>query len=61
MLQGRLIQLRPLREADLDAMYAAHTNISDRGPHFPLGVLPSPPFGASSPRTASGSRTKARC
>jgi ribosomal-protein-alanine N-acetyltransferase len=44
MLQGRLIQLRPLREADLDAMYAAHTNISDRGPHFPLGVLSEPAF-----------------
>jgi hypothetical protein len=53
MLQGRLIQLRPVRAADLDAMYAAHANISDRGPHFPLG--------ASLPRTASGSRTKARC
>jgi [ribosomal protein S5]-alanine N-acetyltransferase len=44
MLQGRLIQLRPVREADLDAMYAAHANISDRGPHFPLGVLSEPAF-----------------
>ena len=44
MLQGRLIRLRPVREADLDAMYAAHTNIGDRGPHFPLGVLSEPAF-----------------
>ena len=44
MLQGRLIQLRPVRDSDLDAMYAAHANISDRGPHFPLGVLSEPAF-----------------
>ena len=44
MLQGRQIQLRPVREGDLDAMYAAHANISDRGPHFPLGVLSEPAF-----------------
>jgi RimJ/RimL family protein N-acetyltransferase len=44
MLQGRLIQLRPVREADLDAMYAAHVNIAERGPHFPLGVLSEPAF-----------------
>jgi RimJ/RimL family protein N-acetyltransferase len=44
MLQGRLIQLRPVREADLDAMYAAHVNIADRGPHFPLGILSEPGF-----------------
>jgi RimJ/RimL family protein N-acetyltransferase len=44
MLQGRLIQLRTVREADLDSMYAAHVEISDRGPHFPLGVLSEPAF-----------------
>jgi len=44
MLQGRQIQLRPVREGDLDAMYAAHANIADRGPHFPLGVLSEPAF-----------------
>lgn len=44
MLQGRLIQLRLVREADLDAMYAAHMNIADRGPHFPLGVLSETAF-----------------
>ena len=44
MLQGRLIHLRPVREPDLDAMYAAHVNIADRGLHFPLGVLSEPAF-----------------
>ena len=44
MLQGRQIQLRPVREGDLDAMYAAHANIAHRGPHFPLGVLSEPAF-----------------
>jgi len=44
MLQGRLIQLRPVRQADLDAMYAAHVNIAERGAHFPLGVLSEPAF-----------------
>jgi RimJ/RimL family protein N-acetyltransferase len=44
MLQGQLIQLRPVRETDLDAMYAAHLNISDRGRYFPLGVSSEPAF-----------------
>jgi [ribosomal protein S5]-alanine N-acetyltransferase len=44
MLQGRQIQLRPVRETDLDAMYAAHVNISDRGLYFPLGVQSEPAF-----------------
>jgi len=44
MLQGRLVQLRPVRERDLDAMYDAHVRIADRGPHFPLGVLSEPAF-----------------
>jgi RimJ/RimL family protein N-acetyltransferase len=44
MLQGRLIQLRPVRESDLDALYAAHVNIADRGEYFPLGVQSEPAF-----------------
>ena len=38
MLRGERIILRPVREADLDAFYAAHTNIANRGAFFPLGV-----------------------
>lgn len=44
MLQGALVQLRPVREADLDALYAAHVAISDRGAYFPLGVQSEPAF-----------------
>ena len=44
MLQGRLIHLRPVREPDLDAMYDAHVNIAERGPHFPLGVVSESAF-----------------
>ena len=44
MLQGRLIQLRPVREPDLDAMYAAHVDIANRGAYFPLGVMSEPAF-----------------
>ena len=44
MLQGRSIQLRPVREADLDALYTAHVAISDRGAYFPLGVQSEPAF-----------------
>jgi RimJ/RimL family protein N-acetyltransferase len=38
MLRGQRIILRPIREADLDAFYAAHTDIANRGAFFPLGV-----------------------
>jgi [ribosomal protein S5]-alanine N-acetyltransferase len=38
MLQGRLVTLRTTRASDLEALYAAHTNISNRGLYFPLGV-----------------------
>jgi [ribosomal protein S5]-alanine N-acetyltransferase len=38
MLPGTRITLRPVREADLDQLYAAHTDIRNRGGFFPLGV-----------------------
>ncbi len=38
MLQGERVLLRPVREADLDAFYAAHADIRNRGAFFPLGV-----------------------
>jgi len=44
MLHGRRVHLRPVREADLDALYAAHTEIRNRGPYFPLGVKSEPAF-----------------
>ena len=44
MLHGDRITLRPLREADLDAAYAAHVEIANRGAFFPLGVQAEPVF-----------------
>ena len=44
MLHGDHITLRPLREADLEAAYAAHENIANRGAFFPLGVMSEPAF-----------------
>ena len=38
MLQGTRVRLRPVREADLDRLYDAHTDIRARGPYYPLGV-----------------------
>jgi len=39
MLHGERVSLRPIREADLDAMYDAHLEIRNRGAFFPLGVM----------------------
>lgn len=39
MLHGQHITLRPVREADLDALYTAHADIRNRGAYFPLGVM----------------------
>jgi ribosomal-protein-alanine N-acetyltransferase len=44
VLSGRKVTLRPIREADLDAAYAAHVDIANRGAYFPLGVMSEPGF-----------------
>lgn len=44
MLHGKGVTLRPVREADLDAMYTAHVDISNRGALFPLGVMSESAF-----------------
>ena len=46
MLHGEHITLRPVRAADLDAMYTAHTDIRSRGAFYPLGVLSESKFRA---------------
>lgn len=38
MLHGERVHLRPVRESDLEALYAAHVEIANRGAYFPLGV-----------------------
>ena len=60
MLHGDRITLRPIRAADLDAAYDAHTNIANRGAFFPLGVTSEPPSARCSPTAASGRRSRAR-
>lgn len=44
MLEGHRISLRPVREADLDRLYDAHTAIGARGAYFPLGVMSESAF-----------------
>ncbi len=44
MLTGKKVVLRPMREADVDAAYAAHVDIANRGAYFPLGVRSEPAF-----------------
>jgi RimJ/RimL family protein N-acetyltransferase len=46
MLPGRQMSLRPVRSSDLDEMWAAHTNIANRGAFFPLGVMSESRFRA---------------
>jgi [ribosomal protein S5]-alanine N-acetyltransferase len=38
MLKGQSITLRPVREADLETLYAFHTDIDNRGAFFPRGI-----------------------
>lgn len=44
MLTGQSVTLRQVREADLDVLYDAHTDIRNRGAYFPLGVLSQTAF-----------------
>jgi [ribosomal protein S5]-alanine N-acetyltransferase len=44
MLRGRRIRLRPIREGDLEELYAAHIDIANRGAFYPLGVMSEPTF-----------------
>lgn len=38
MLRGDVIQLRPVREADLDALFTFLTDICNRGDYFPISI-----------------------
>jgi [ribosomal protein S5]-alanine N-acetyltransferase len=44
MLHGRQVTLRPARQDDVDALYAAHVDIANRGDYFPRGVQSQPSF-----------------
>jgi RimJ/RimL family protein N-acetyltransferase len=39
MLIGKRVRLRPVRQADLDALYDAHIAVSNRGAFYPLGIM----------------------
>src|SRR5688500_10485376 len=39
MLKGESVVLRPVRAADLDQLYAFHTDIDNRGEFFPRGIM----------------------
>lgn len=44
MLQGKSVTLRPVRDTDLDTLYAYHIDIDNRGDFFPRGVMSQPTF-----------------
>lgn len=44
MLKGNVIQLRTVRESDLDQLYQFHHDIGNRGAYFPMGVMSEPVF-----------------
>jgi RimJ/RimL family protein N-acetyltransferase len=44
MLQGERVQLRLVRETDLDCLHDFHADISNRGDFFPVGVVSLPTF-----------------
>jgi RimJ/RimL family protein N-acetyltransferase len=44
MLHGKAVTLRPVRETDLDILYAYHVDIDNRGDFFPRGVLSQTTF-----------------
>jgi [ribosomal protein S5]-alanine N-acetyltransferase len=44
MLKGKSITLRPVRDGDVDQLYAYHVDIDNRGEYFPRGILSQPAF-----------------
>jgi RimJ/RimL family protein N-acetyltransferase len=44
MLKGKSIILRPVRESDLDLLYAYHVDIDNRGDFYPRGIRSQPAF-----------------
>jgi [ribosomal protein S5]-alanine N-acetyltransferase len=44
MLRGKKINLRFVKESDLEELFEFHTNLEIRGDHFPLSITPEPVF-----------------
>jgi RimJ/RimL family protein N-acetyltransferase len=47
MLHGKVITLRPVRDTDLDSLYAFHVDVDNRGDYFPRGIMAQPKFRSS--------------
>lgn len=47
MLRGKTITLRPVRDTDVDTLYAFHIDVDNRGDYFPRGVMAQPNFRGS--------------
>jgi [ribosomal protein S5]-alanine N-acetyltransferase len=44
MLKGKAIALRPVRDSDVEALYAFHMDIDNRGDFFPRNIAAQPVF-----------------
>ena len=44
MLNGQSIHLRPVRQTDLEEIYAHHIDIANRGDFYPLGIMSEPQY-----------------
>ena len=44
MLKGKSIALRPVRDSDVEALYAFHVDIDNRGDFFPRNIAAQPVF-----------------
>ncbi|HSL43887.1 MAG TPA: GNAT family protein [Anaerolineales bacterium] len=44
MLKGKSITLRPVRDTDLDQLYAYHVDIDNRGDFYPRGIMAQSDF-----------------
>jgi [ribosomal protein S5]-alanine N-acetyltransferase len=44
VLRGKSIQLRPVRQSDLEELYTRHIDIANRGDFFPLGFISESEF-----------------
>ena len=44
MLKGKSIEMRPVRQADLEELYTWHIDIANRGDFFPMAILSESEF-----------------
>jgi len=56
MLKGTSFTLRPVRETNLEELYAFHVDIANRGEFFPRGILSQPAFNKEFHETGFWSR-----